>query len=451
MSPPKQLVLSFATLILVGTALLSLPAMTPGPGRLPLPDALFTATSAVCVTGLIVVDTATAFTVPGQVVILVLLQLGGLGIMTFSVFVLMILGRRISMGQDNLMEEVFTQGPFRDKRTLVFYILVFTLVAELVGALVFFSVWGREYQLGHAVFLSVFHAISAFCNAGFSLFSNSLTDYAANPVVVLNTAVLIILGGLGFFATFEIAHMAARKAGLAKAPRRNLSLHTRLVLASSTLLLLFGAVFFLFVEYNHAMAEFSIPVKLMTAFFQSVTARTAGFNTVDFGHISNAVALVFILLMFIGASPGSCGGGIKTTTLAVMVATIRHYLMGHYRANLFARSIPRNVTARAMGITIGSAAVITVSLVALLLTQLGDAPHDESRGMFLELFFEAVSAYGTVGLSMGATEYLNTGGKAIVIMLMFVGRLGPLTVALSFVPRKKKAAFEYSEENVMIG
>jgi trk system potassium uptake protein TrkH len=450
LSPPQQLVTSFVVLILVGSLVLILPGITTN-GRMSHVDALFTSTSAVCVTGLVVKDTGVDFTRAGQWVLLALIQLGGLGIMTFSTIFLLVMGKQPSLSQDSLLEGAFAHSPTRNLHTLILSVVLFTLVAELIGTACYFLGWVHEFPVNDALFISLFHAVSAFCNAGFCLFSDSFTRYQGDILINLNTVFLIIIGGIGFLVLLELYQRYRGHKGKNGQPRKTLSLHTKLTVLTTLVLILAGAAFFFLVEYHETLKGMTLSTRILVSLFQSVTARTAGFNTVDFGLLSNSILFFFIILMFIGASPGSCGGGIKTTTAAVFFAFTRSQLRGEAHTRIMNRTIPKASVARAVAVVISSALVITVMLVILLVTQLGGTSHAESRGMFLEYLFETVSAFGTVGLSMGKTASLDTVGKLVVIVLMFVGRLGPLTIAFSVRPRAMAAQLKYSEENVMIG
>ena len=449
-TPQQQLIASFALLILIGSFVLMLPGMSED-GQSTYIDALFTSTSAVCVTGLIVKDTGSDFTRPGQWVILVLIQLGGLGIMTFSTILLVILGRSPSLKQAAALQDSFAPSPTSNLRGLIVSIVFFTLVIEILGAACYFAYWICELPAKEALFVSMFHAVSAFCNAGFCLFEDSFIGYQGLVLLNLNTIFLVIVGGIGFMVIFELYQCYSVGSAKGAQRRKGFSLHTKVTLWTTLFLILAGAVFFLLVEYNDVLKGMDFPMKILISFFQSVTARTAGFNTVDFSILSNATLFFFIILMFIGASPGSCGGGIKTTTAGVFFALVWSRLRGKTDTVIMNRTIPKASVGRAVAIVISSGLIIGGMVILLLITQLGSTSHMESRGMFLEYLFEAVSAFGTVGLSMGKTSALDTMGKLLIIVLMFVGRLGPLTLAFSIRPKKVVGQLKYSEETIMIG
>lgn len=447
LTPPQLLLIAFLLFILLGSVILKLPGTTTS-GHISYVDALFTSTSAVCVTGLVVRDTGTDFTLLGQTVIIVLIQLGGLGIMTFSTIFLYLLGRQPTLREQSILRDTFSHSPVRDLHRLVLSIILFTLLVELIGAVAYFTHWIREFPLGKALFFSLFHSISAFCNAGFCLFSDSFLRYRADWVINVNTMVLIITGGIGFLVLLELHGRFIAQ----RVPRQKfLSLHTKLTLITTAVLIIVGGAYFFFMEYEVTLLDMTLRQKAVVSLFQSITARTAGFNTVDFGLVSNSTLFFFIILMFIGASPGSCGGGVKTTTIAVFFAMVRSKLRGEEYTQIMNRSIPHQSIARTVSVIISAVLVIVVMTAALLVTQLGSVSHADSRGMFLEYLFEAVSAFGTVGLSMGTTDRLDTVGKLLIVLLMFIGRLGPLTLALSIRARETPYRIQYTEENVMIG
>jgi trk system potassium uptake protein TrkH len=449
-TPQQQLITSFVLLILVGSLVLILPGITTN-GRMSYIDALFSSTSAVCVTGLVVKDTGSDFTRIGQWVLLALIQLGGLGIMTFSTIFLLMVGKQPSLSHDTLLQDTFAHSPTRNLHTLIVSVVLFTFAVEFMGAALYFLHSIREFPVNDAMFISLFHAVSAFCNAGFCLFPDSFTRYQGHVLMNSNTIFLIITGGIGFLVLLELYQRYGQNKTKKGRQRRTLTLHAKLTLLTTLILILAGAVFFFFVEYNDVLKGMNVSNRVLISVFQSVTARTAGFNTVDFSLLSNSTLFFFVILMFIGASPGSCGGGIKTTTAAVFFALVRSRLRGEIHTRIMNRTIPMGAVARAVAVVISSGLVITVLVIVLLLTQLGGTSHVESRGMFLEYLFEAVSAFGTVGLSMGKTSGLNAIGKLVIIVLMFVGRLGPLTLAFSIRPRETAAPLKYSEEAVMIG
>ena len=447
-TPVNLPLLSFALLIIIGTILLMLPAAVNGPLLSPV-DALFTATSATCVTGLVVVDTGSRLSLFGQWVVLVLIQCGGLGIMTFSTVLIMLMTGRFSFVQRSVIQDTFTHSPDTRLPSLVLHVVIFTLVLEAAGAALLFLRFSGMYHPGRALYFAVFHAISAYCNAGFCLYSQSLMDFSSDPLVSLTVALLIICGGIGFLVMLELKRVLFRSHKARRA--RRLSVHSKLVLTLTALLLIAGTLGFLIIEWNHSMARLSLPAKVLAAFFQSVTARTAGFNTLNFGKMANVTLLFTILLMFIGAASGSTGGGIKVNTLGVLFALSRSRLRGEEATSIFRRTLTAETVGRAISVFVVAVIVIYAATMALTVSELGTTIHEESRGLFLELLFEVVSAFGTVGLSVGVTSKLSALGKLILVVVMFVGRLGPLSIAVALSVRQPRSAIQYAEENVMIG
>ncbi len=454
--PVRIFVLSFAGLILAGTAFLYfLPRATHDPGGLSLVDSLFTATSATCVTGLIVVDTGTAFTRLGQSILIILIQLGGLGIMTFAAFIGLAMGKGLGLRERAVMKRSLNLEFIGDMGRLVLFILLVTFGLEAAGAVASLLIGvGAEHPEG-PVWFAVFHAVSAFCNAGFCLNADSYEPYAGGWAFLSVQMALIVLGGLGFAVLRDVQSLKA----LVPAPLRRLpvlrtffppgasprlSVHTRIVLVSSAVLLLAGAAAFFLLERDGLLAGRGGSDALLASLFQSVTARTAGFNTVAVGALATPTLLVLMFLMFIGASPGSTGGGIKTTTFSVMVLEVGRMFRGRRDVELRGRRIPREVLRRAMGL-----AFIATTLVGSFTLVLGILePGFDLR----QILFEVVSAFGTVGLSTGITPDLSTGGKLLVTAAMFVGRLGPITLVWAMqTERSLTRLYTYPEGRVMIG
>jgi len=447
-TPQGLLLLSFAGAILVGSVLLSLPvAHANGPvGYL---DALFTATSAICVTGLIVVDTATAYTLFGQIVILALIQAGGLGVMTFAALIFRLMGRRLSLSsRAALHDALFQEDRAGEFRRLFARILRMTLVVEAFGAVAIFLPLLRRSALGEAAYSAIFHSISAFCNAGFSIYSDNLYELRGSAVIVSTVMVLIVLGGLGHTVLQESWQWISARLLRPDAPRgpHAFSLHAQVVLRVSLILIVGGTLLLLLFGMTAEQASWGS--RLWTALFQSVTARTAGFHTVQIGMLPYASLLLICVLMFIGGSPGSCAGGLKTTTAAIWVARLRARLQGDDEPRLLGRRVP-NVILRRTTILVALAVVWnTVGVLFLLATELGSAPP-YAFGL-QDVLFEQLSAFGTVGLSAGLTPVLSTAGRVWIIATMFVGRLGPLTLATWIVSRGT-IRVRYPEGKVMIG
>ena len=445
---PAALVLaSFLLLIAAGTLLLKLPFSTKT-GGIPLMDALFTATSAACVTGLVVVDTGGYFTVFGQCVILGLIQIGGLGVMTISVALFRWIGRGVSFRQRMIMQDLFAHTPREDILGLVKSIVLYTLLAEFAGAVFLTAHWIQELSFWQALYTAVFHSISAFCNAGFALFSDSMVRYSADPLLNLTICGLIVLGGIGFPVLYDLQSWFSTR----QKRRVRLSVQTKTVLATSAVLIVSGALMFAFLE-RQAMGESqSWSHRILTSLFQSVTCRTAGFNTVDIASLKDATLFMMIFLMFFGASPGSCGGGVKTTTLAILVAFTVSRVRRRRRVNMFKKSIPTETVNRSVSLVLLSMGIIGLVLFLILL---GDCAGGHEaiclQRTFLAYFFETVSAFGTVGLSMGVTPALGLWGKGLIVSMMIVGRVGVLAFAYVIVGAGATNGVEYSEENMMVG
>jgi trk system potassium uptake protein TrkH len=441
--PAVAFALIFAGLILVGTGLLSLPRAVPPDRDIALVDAFFTATSAVCVTGLVVRDTGSEFTTFGQVVILVLIQLGGLGIMSLTATLSLLLGRGIGVRESSLLREVLQIPMLVEAGRMVRTIILLTLACEAVGAFLLFM--GLEGQLpgtGQRIYVAVFHSVSAFCNAGFSLFSDSLVSLAGNGLVMSTISVLLVVGGLGFGVLIQLLAWlrgrALRRAGF----RSPLDLNSRVVLLVSAMLLIGGWALLAVGEWNGALAGEPWPQKLGLAFFQGATCRTAGFNSMDLNALSPAALFFMIILMFVGAAPGGTGGGVKVTTVAVIWANLRSVGSGLSRVRLWRREIAPEQVHRSLLVLSAFLVAAAVAIFLLLLT--------EGRGL-LETAFEVFSALGTVGLSLGLTPELSLFGRILVALLMFVGRLGPLTLAGSLVGSAREPRVRLPRGQIMIG
>ncbi len=448
LSPAQILMFSYAVTILVGTLFLATPAATNG-SPLSFLDALFTATSAQCVTGLVVVDTGTKLSLFGQGIVLLLIQIGGLGIMTFSVYLFIYLRVGVSVRGRWIINETLMSTPVSSWRELVKGIMVMTLVIEAVGAVVLSFAFIPQMGFWPGLYNAVFHSISAFCNAGFSLFSDNLMGYRDSGLVNTTIIVLIILGGIGFLVMREIMQVAATWKKKRKHQIR-FSLHTKIVLVTTLILIVYGTVVIGLLEKDNVLAGMSFTEGFWTALFQSVSTRTAGFNTIDLNTFREPTIFLLIFLMFIGASPGSAGGGVKTTSLALFFAIFYSRLKGSQHTTLFRRTIPDEAITKALALIILASILIAIALFGLLIVQSPGLEHENPRE-FLDYLFEAFSAFGTVGLSLGTTAKLNTLGKIIIILLMFVGRVGLLTMAFAIAGRTRRHSTHYAEENIMIG
>ncbi len=440
------ILLSYLAAIGIGTAFLLMPFSTVS-GDISFVDALFTATSAVCVTGLVVVDTGTYFTLWGQIVILLLIQSGGLGIMTFSVLFFLVVGRRVSFRHRMIMQEVFAHTPREDIYKVVRAIFLFTGIVEAAGAVSLFLFWVKDYSIMESAYLGVFHSISAFCNAGFAIFSSSFMDYRASPVLNITICSLIVLGGIGFPVVYELSE---RFRGRTAKPAR-LTIQTKVVVIATALLIVSGMGFFLWGEHENVLRGVPLVESLWITLFQSITTRTAGFNSVDIGQLSNSTIMVMMFLMFWGASPGSCGGGVKTTTFAVLGMFTWARLRRMARVNMFKKSVPQETVSKSISLLILSITLIFAIFFLLLLTQEGAPSSPEGRSTFVEYLFEVISAFGTVGLSMGATAKLNGFGKLLIIAMMLIGRVGVLTFAYILAGTEARGGVQYAQQNLMIG
>lgn len=436
-TPTQILIATFALLILVGSVLLSLPFASRAE-PLPYLDAVFTATSAVCVTGLVVVDTFTQFSFFGQLVIIILIQLGGLGLMTMATMMAIFLGRKISFRSRLLMQESLNQFSLGGILRLTLAVGVVTIFFEGLGAIILTARFLQSYSGPTAVWYGIFHSVSAFCNAGFDLIGQfrSLTPFTSDWVINLVVTTLIVVGGLGFSV---IADVFNHRRGLRFS---KLSLHTRIVLAMTVVLLISGTVLLLAFEWNGVLSELPGSSKFLGAYFQSVTTRTAGFNTLPIDRMRDASIFLVVVMMFIGASPGSTGGGIKTSTFATLLLMVVATVRGREDARVFGRQIPRETVLRAM--TIAAIAFTLVVAVTMFLSLTEQQP-------FLTVLFETVSAFGTVGLSLGMTPQLSPLGRIAISFTMFVGRVGPMSLALAVGQAKNNAAVRYPEDKVIVG
>lgn len=441
---------AFAMAILCGTLLLMLP-FSSSTGRWTEPlTALFTATSATCVTGLIVVDTGSYFSFFGQMVILILIQLGGLGIMTLGTFLLVLVGRRLSMQNEFVLTDALGRERARGIKSLIVRACLFTLVIEMAGSFVlaYRLTAHHGYSRAKGAYYGIFHSISAFCNAGFSLYEDSLIGLRTDNLFVLNIALLIVIGGLGFMVIYNLGSVNFWP----KNPlyRGTISLHSKTVLLGTLILTLVGWFLFVAFEWNQTLAPLDWGSKWICALFQSITPRTAGFNVIDMADVCPATLFSTIGLMFIGGSPGSTAGGIKTTTLIVLILTVSAMIRGKDETDLFHKTVSNRVVREAISIFLLSLFCVLVCFGALLLTQhLSITSADIASSD--ALLFETVSAFGTVGLSTGITPNLSVAGKLCIVVCMFIGRLGPLTIALLVGRKEIGQAIRYPEEEVIVG
>ena len=459
-NPTQTLIASFLFLIISGAGLLMLPAASRDDRNLSFIDALFTSTSATCVTGLIVKDTGQDFSMMGQVVIITLIQLGGLGIVVFGAVLALLLGQAFSLRESVAMQDLLNTRTISRIGNMIAFIFIFTVLIEAAGAVSLFWMWDDSPNwsgMHNQWFTSIFHSISAFCNAGFSLFSKNFIRYNRNWQLYSVVCPLIILGGLGFSVLYDLLNIASDRTKRLlkkcfikqsrfsmKTPKR-LQLQTRIVLTVSASLIILGALGILFFEHYTNHGDSGQKTGVMGALFQSITARTAGFNTVNIKALSPSSKFILILLMFIGGSPGSTAGGIKTVTLAVVVMTTIAALRKRPEVEMFKRSVRIVVVGRAITVTMLFLTVLFTATLALSVTE------GSSDFSFMDIMFEAGSALGTVGLSTGITPVLTTAGKLIIITVMLIGRLGPLTLLAMLTFNLKPARYSYPEESIIVG
>jgi trk system potassium uptake protein TrkH len=444
LTPPRLLAGSFLILIFGGTVGLKvLPGLYVGAG-LSWTDALFTAASAVCVTGLIVVDTATYFTPFGQAFLLLLIQLGGLGILTFTTILILAIGRRVPLRHQEAMSHPSMADV--DVRSLVKGIVTFTLIAEALGAALLFLLWRGQFGAASAAWHAAFHAVSAFCNAGFSTFSDSLVSFRSSwsPLLVIMT--LVVVGGIGFLTLMELRGATVRRA---KHQRWRFSLHTRLALVTTLILIVGGTLLFTALEWNNVLGGLAASHRWLNGLFMSVTARTAGFNTIDYGRAEEGTNVLTILLMSIGGSPGSTAGGLKTTTVAVIAVVALSRLRGRRDTSVMGRTIPEETVQRAVALWVVAGVLMACSVLLLSAMELGPSGH---HGGFLHVLFEVSSAFNTVGLTMGSTTALTGPGRVVTAGLMYLGRVGPLTIAAALAADPTPGGeIRFASEDVIVG
>ncbi len=436
LTPPQIIASGYIILILLGSALLVLPISTTK-DDLSLINAVFTATSAICVTGLAVVDIGSYFTVFGQLVILTLIQIGGLGYMALTTLLALILGKKIGLKERLLIKESLGSFSLHGLVRITKVILVFTLIVEAIGAVILSLKFASYVDPFKAIYSGIFHSISAFCNAGFSLFSNNLEGFKEDPIIVIMIALLIIIGGTGFMVVMDVYEKIKRR-------ESRLSLHTKLVLIITAVLIGGSMLAIFMIEYSNpdTLGVLSVPGKLLASFFHSVTPRTAGFNVLPMDKLHESTLFITMLLMFIGASPGGTGGGIKTTTFVILLMAAVAMLRGEENINLFYRKIPIETIYKALTVVILALTLIFTITIIMLVT--------EGKGI-TRVLFEVISAFGTVGLSVNFTQELSPVGRLLIIITMFVGRVGILTLGIALAQRQRKAMYFYPEEKIMIG
>lgn len=437
-NPHLIIILGFIVIILTGALLLALPISSSTGMGLGVLDSLFTATSAVCVTGLVVFDTGTACSLFGQIVIMLLIQLGGLGFMTFGVITAVLLGKKIGLKQRLLIQESTHADTGSGLVKLALSIFLIALLFETISTIVLTLRWYPEMGLLQSFYYGLFHSVSSFNNAGFALWPDNLSRFVGDPVVNIIITALFIIGGIGFTVVLDLYQ---------KRKWKNLSLNSKITLITSGILCLAGFLVVLILEHfnTNTFGQLTPWERLWAAYFQGVAPRTAGFNTIDIGKMMAASQLFIIFLMFVGASSGSTGGGIKTNTFAILILSLSAIIKGRSEITVMQRTVGTRMILRALAVILASVSVVMTATFLLTITE-----HSLQRD-FLEVLFEATSAFGTVGLSMGLTENLSPLGKVIIIITMFLGRLGPLTMAYALAKRSVKTNVRYAEEKLLIG
>jgi trk system potassium uptake protein len=437
-SPPQLITAIFIVLICAGGLLLALPHASETGESVGLLNAFFTSTSAVCVNGLIVIDTGSSYSLFGEVIIMVLIQIGGLGFMTLGVMVAIVLGRKIGLKERLILQQTTQSTSVQGLVRLSLHMVLISFVLETLAAIILTLRWQDEMGWGTAAYYGLFHSVSAFNNAGFALWSDSLSSHIGDPVVNLTIAVLFLIGGLGFIVVVEI---------LRKRSWRKLSLHSKVVLVASGVLTLAGfLLIFLLESWNpHTFGDLTLSERLLAAFFQGTAPRSAGFNSIDIGSMLAASQFLMIILMFIGSASGGTGGGIKINTFVVLLLATLNTFKGGGQIHAFGRKINQESVMRALAVVVS--AITGVLLVTMLLTITEGLMDDQ----FLNILFEATSAFSTTGMSMGLTPELSQAGKVIITITMFAGRLGPLTLAYALSQKKRVSKIGYPEDNILIG
>lgn len=441
LSTTQMIMLSFLAVIFLGSLLLSLPVSSASDDAVPYLDALFTATTATCVTGLVTLPTATTWSVFGQIIILVLIQVGGLGVVTIMSAVMILLHKRMGIGDRLLLQDAFNLNSLSGIVRFVKRVILGTFLVEGVGALLYMTVFVPEFGM-RGIWISVFTSISAFCNAGIDIIAeNSLCNYATNPIINTVTSLLIILSGIGYIVWWDVIGLAANK----QKRFRNLTLHSKIAIATTVILIFGGGILIFLFEYNNplTMGNLTFFDKIQVSFFQSITTRTAGFATVPQQDLTNASSILCLLLMFIGGSPVGTAGGIKTVTFAVLAVSALATIQNKQEVSLFNRNISKQTVNKAVAVTMMSFAIMFIS--SILLSAVTDAD-------VLDVFFETVSATATVGLTRDLTPYLNAAGKVIIIGTMYLGRVGPISLALALNSNKKNQnSIKNPTEDISVG
>lgn len=445
-NPIVMIVAGYLALISLGAFLLSMPFAQREP--VGILDAFFTASSAVCVTGLSTIDISSSFSAIGNWILVILMQTGGLGIMTISTVIILLAGMHPGFNHQSALLANYTQEGNVDPKKILKAVLPFMFGLEAIGAIMYFTQFTEEalvhYSLYDRIFGSIFQSISSFCNVGFTLFPDSMMRFQLNPIANITTCTLALAGGFGFLAITEIRYIFDFK----KHSFRKISLHSRIAVGFTIIIVLVSIAFFIFSEWNNNFADLSFGEKIETSVFMAFTSRTAGLNNVDVPTLSVGSLFFFVIIMLIGANPGSCGGGIKTTTTAVIALLGFNRLLGRKKTQILGRTIPETTVDKAVRIFVVAIVVIVVATLILLETEATGTTN--AQGSFLKIFFEVVSAYSTCGLSMGLTPDLTIPGKIVICTVMFIGRMGPLFL-ISAVAKKQDDGMWYAEEDIMVG
>ena len=440
LNPHRLLLLGFIFVTFAGAFLLSLPTASTSGNSQSFIDALFVATSAISTTGLTVVDLGSFYSLFGQIVILVLIQIGGLGYMIFVVTIVLQLGGKLSLGGKLILEESMSSPPYEEVSHFSKVIIFITFLFEFLGAAVLSLYWMREFPVKHAIYLGIFHSVSAFCTAGFSLFPDNLSAYRDSIVINVIIGILCIVGSVGFFVIYDVYHMMSRKKREDEPPKR-LLIHTKLVLIMLPILIITGALLICLSEWNTPLPSFKD--RFLTSTFQAISASTTtGFNTLDTGTVKTLGLATMIMLMYIGASPGGTGGGVKTTTFGLLISSIISVISMKDELILFNRRISPRTKDKAFAICTIAVLLIALDVLILSVTE---------KASFMEIVFEVVSAFGTVGLSTGVTPTLSVTGKIVLVITMLIGRVGPLAIGFSIRGKCKLVPIKYPEGGILVG
>ena len=431
-------ILGIIAINIIGAIILTLPVSSKSGEGTNFLDALFTSASAVCVNGLVINDTGTHWSTFGQIVLIILSEIGGLGIMSFTIFIAILLGKKITLKDRLTLQNSMNTFSIQGLVKMIKYIMYVAFSVQFFGILLLSTQFVPEFGIKKGMFYSLFHSVSAFCNVGMDLFGDfkSLTEYYSNPVIIITISILVIIGGLGFTVLIELYNYREIK---------NISVHTKMVLFISTILIILGALFIFILEYNNpkTLGDMSIFDKILNSIFASITPRTAGFNTISTEGMTKAGKIVTIMLMFIGGSPGSTAGGLKTSTFGIIVFTIISVIRGRDDTEAFGRRFSKEVVYKSFSLLIIGIMLVIAATMLLSITE-----YDET---FISILYEATSAIGTAGLSTGVTQRLSGIGKVIIIVMMYIGRIGPFTLAFALTNNKKKTGIRYPEGRILIG